>query len=168
MNPFLNKPLRKVQPGQNLKNTSAEHRPSKFLGTNVRNSKILVPAVDRKALEAKKNKNPSPTSKFAKNVNNINLISNKEDDKNDNSMIDTNRENRENANNSESNGQMFSKNLTIEKNINFTYPKSSEGLVFANNDEIFEYLKLQIKDGKIRNALQKLEIKKTEKCLNEK
>ena len=162
MNPFLNKPLRKVQPGQNLKNTSAEHRPSKFLGTNVRNSKILVPAVDRKALEAKKNKNPSPTSKFAKNVNNINLISNKEDDKNDNSMIDTNRENRENANNSESNGQMFSKNLTIEKNINFTYPKSSEGLVFANNDEIFEYLKVQIKDGKIRNALQKLEIKKSE------
>ena len=163
MNPFLNKPLRKVQQGQNIKNSSAEHRPSKMLVPNARNSKMLVPAPDRKALEAKKNKNPSPTSKFAKNVNNINLIrANKEDDKNDNSMINTERENRENVKNSENNEKMNMNVLEIEKNINFTYPKSSEGLVFANNDEIFEYLKMQIKDGKIRNALQKLEIKKSE------
>jgi hypothetical protein len=179
MNPFLAKPLRKVQPGQNLKNTSAEHRPSRYLAANVRNSKIVVVGGDKKPVDPKKIKNPSPSNKNAKNVNNINLIkSNKEEEKTDNSQIEINKENKENieenkenkdnkenkenVNNAENNAKIFTNDLKIENNINFTYPKSSEGLVFQNNDEILDYIKMQIKEGKIKNVLTKLEMKKSE------
>ena len=35
MNPFLSKPLKKVQQGGNLKNSSQEHRPSKYINPNL-------------------------------------------------------------------------------------------------------------------------------------
>ena len=73
MNPFLSKPLKKVQLGSNIKNSSQEHRPSKIINPNIsRNPKIF--AVEKKITDTQKIKNPSPKDKNTKKINNINLI----------------------------------------------------------------------------------------------
>ena len=77
MNPFLAKPLKKVQPGNvPLKNASAEHRPSRYINLP---KKVIQ---DKKGPDFQKNKNPSPKKQAA--TNNINIINkfSKEDDKN--------------------------------------------------------------------------------------
>ena len=44
------------------------------------------------------------------------------------------------------------------------YPKIKidNNLIFKNNDEIIDYIKNQMKEGKIKNILQKLELKKND------
>ena len=57
----------------------------------------------------------------------------------------------EKVKNTENNSKKISSDLKIEKSIKFTLQKiKSDKLVFQNNDEIIEYLKNQIKDGKIK------------------
>ena len=69
MNPFLAKPLRKVQPGAApLKNSSQEHRPSRYLNPN-----MTKKPTDRRVLDPQRMKNPSP--KQNQKNNNINLVS---------------------------------------------------------------------------------------------
>ena len=186
MNPFLSKPLKKVQPTANTKNNSQEHRPSRFINPNIsKNPKIL--AAEKKLTE-QKIRNPSPKDKNTKISNNINLINsnkpNKEFDriiKNDvttekkNKNIEINNkeeiitdekekvkdnEKRKEANN---NNKNFVKDLKIENSIKFMFPKiKSEKLLFNNNEEILEYIKSQLKEGKIKNIIQKLELKKND------
>ena len=150
MNPFLNKPLRKVQPGG-----STEHRPSKVLNKNIAKNPQILNA----SKNASKNpsvrqsfRNPSPSDKNSNN--NINIIS-------QNNLV-----NEEEKNVNEVNTNSFTSNIQSERNIEINYPyiseKNSDDLIFKSDDEIFAYLKNKIKAGKIENINQKLEVKKND------
>ena len=69
MNPFLTKPLKKIQTGTTFRNTSLEQRPSRLLIPNMARKQNQA----RRPVEAQKLKNPSPISKNQNN-NNINLV----------------------------------------------------------------------------------------------
>ena len=173
MNPFLSKPLRKVQPGAApLKNSSAEHRPSRYINPP---KKIIQ---DKKGPDLQKNKNQSPKKQTT--TNNINIINkfSKEDDKKNNNMKKENTSKKLNNVQKESNKQVnknFEKkeekkentvknndtNLIIDNNISINLTKSDiefNQLIFTNNDEILEYIKKQLKDGKIKDIKSKLEM----------
>ena len=166
MNPFLLKPLKKVQPAvTNTKNSSQEHRPSKYLNANIaKNPKIV--AAEKKNVDTQKLRNPSPRDKNQNNVNNINLIHLnkpiKEDDKKKNQVTNVQNNTNVQMNNKEreiikdnNNIKKFSNDLKIDKNIKFSYQNKTDKLIFNNNDEILEYIKNQIKDGKIKNIKEK-------------
>jgi len=179
MNPFLSKPLRKIQPIGGPKNSSQEHRPSRYINPNLA-KKINQ---DKKAVDLQKLKNPSPKDKNIKN-NNLNLINpNKiEDDKkitNTNIKFDKPNENEHKINNNEqinkidinevkkekieNNIKIFKSNLKIDNNIKINlYRPKSDKLVFNNNDEILDYVKSQIREGNIKNIIQKLDLKKND------
>ena len=171
MNPFLAKPLKKVQPGGNTKNSSQEHRPSKYLNPNfAKNPKISN--IEKKNIETQKLRNPSPKEKNSNPITNINVINKNNPPKEDKSNIIptnyvektlTDEKGKNTEKNNEKGKKIFSSELKIEKGTKFMLQKiKSDKLVFQNNDEILEYLKNQIKDGKIKNIIQKLEIKKNE------
>ena len=146
MNPFLNKPLRKVQPGG-----STEHRPSKVLNKNIAKNPQIVNASKNPSVRQSL-KNPSPSD--INPNNNINII-------NQNQLV-----NEEEKNVSEINTNSFIANIQSERNIELNYPYISEKnpneLIFKSDDEIFAYLKDKIKSGKIENINQKLEVKKND------
>lgn len=134
MNPFLSKPLRKVQPGN-----STEKRSAKAANKN----------------EEKDKKDKNQTQEESPANNNINVIS--VDD------IVKEEEKKEEGKNEIENKNMFISNIKEERSIEIEYLGiKSDGLVYRNDDEIFEYLKNKIKDGKIENITQKLEIKKSD------
>ena len=146
MNPFLNKPLRKVQPGG-----STEHRPSKVLNKNIaKNPQIVNASKNSSVRQSLKNPTPSDINPN----NNINIIS-------QNQLV-----NEEEKNVSEVNTNSFIANIQSERNIELNYPYISEKnpneLIFKSDDEIFAYLKDKIKSGKIENINQKLEVKKND------
>ena len=134
MNPFLSKPLRKVQPGN-----STEKRSAKAANKN----------------EEKDKKDKNQTQEESPANNNINVISV------DNIVKE--EEKKEEGKNEIENKNMFISNIKEERSIEIEYLGiKSDGLVYRNDDEIFEYLKNKIKDGKIENITQKLEIKKSD------
>ena len=146
MNPFISKPLRKVQPGG-----STEHRPSKILNKNIaKNPQLANASKNTTARQSLKNPNPSDINPN----NNINLIS-------QNQLV-----NEEEKNVNEGNTNSFTSNIQSERNIEINYPYISEKnpneLIFKGDDEIFAYLKDKIKSGKIENINQKLEVKKND------
>ena len=126
MNPFLNKPLRKVQ-GANL----TDQRPSKVINANNM---------------AKNVKQPSKRPSVSQAANNVNK----------NVSQDPKCE--------EITGKkMFIANMSRERVAEIFLPKvKREELIFQNDEEIFEYLKGKIKDGKLKNLSQKLDLKKSE------
>ena len=126
MNPFLNKPLRKVQGGN-----STEHRPSKVLNAN--NMPKNVKQAEKRPSESK------PPNNVNKNVS--------QDPK---SVEITGK-------------KMFIANMSRERAAEIFLPKfKREELIFQSDEEIFEYLKGKIKDGKLKNLSQKLDLKKSE------
>ena len=134
MNPFLSKPLRKVQQGN-----STEKRSAKAANKN----------------EEKDKKDKNQTQEESPANNNINVISV------DNIVKE--EEKKEEGKNEIENKNMFISNIKEERSIEIEYLGiKSDGLVYRNDDEIFEYLKNKIKDGKIENITQKLEIKKSD------
>ena len=144
MNPFISKPLRKVQPGG-----STEHRPSKILNKNIaKNPQIVNASKNTTARQSLKNPNPSDINPN----NNINLIS-------QNQLVNEEEKNEVNTNS-------FIANIQSERNIEINYPyiseKNPDELIFKSDDEIFAYLKDKIKAGKIENINQKLEVKKND------
>ena len=144
MNPFISKPLRKVQPGG-----STEHRPSKILNKNIaKNPQIVNASKNTTARQSLKNPNPSDINPN----NNINLIS-------QNQLVNEEEKNEVNTNS-------FIANIQSERNIEINYPyiseKNPDELIFKSDDEIFTYLKNKIKAGKIENINQKLEVKKND------
>ena len=185
MNPFLSKPLKKVQPGSNIKNSSQEHRPSKFINPNIsKNPKIF--AVEKKITDTQKIRNSSPKDKNTKNSNNINLINFnkpiKEDDINTKNIVNSGQNNinieikdkeeiindeeekvKNKDSKKETNIKKFTKDLTIENCIKFMFTRiKTEKLIFNNNEEILDYIKNQLKEGKIKNLIQKLELNKND------
>ena len=178
MNPFLAKPLKKVQQGGNLKNASQEHRPSKYINPNLVKN-IKASGVEKKNIDSQKIKNSSPRDKNIKNNINIINVNNpvKEEEK---KIISNSQQSNIEINNKEEiitdelkkikneekkvNNSPKINSLKIEKNIKFMYPKikTDNILIFKNNDEIIDYIKNQIKEGKIKNILQKLELKKND------
>ena len=115
MNPFLNKPLRKVQ-GANL----TDQRPSKVINANNM---------------AKNTKQPSKRPSMSQAANNVN----------------------------KNVSQDPKCNMSRERVAEIFLPKvKREELIFQNDEEIFEYLKGKIKDGKLKNLSQKLDLKKSE------
>ena len=144
MNPFISKPLRKVQPGG-----STEHRPSKILNKNIaKNPQLANASKNTTARQSLKNPNPSDINPN----NNINLIS-------QNQLVNEEEKNEVNTNS-------FIANIQSERNIEINYPyiseKNPDELIFKSDDEIFAYLKDKIKAGKIENINQKLEVKKND------
>ena len=144
MNPFISKPLRKVQPGG-----STEHRPSKILNKNIaKNPQIVNASKNTTARQSLKNPSPSDINPN----NNINLIS-------QNQLVNEEEKNEVNTNS-------FIANIQSERNIEINYPyiseKNPDELIFKSDDEIFAYLKDKIKAGKIENINQKLEVKKND------
>ena len=144
MNPFISKPLRKVQPGG-----STEHRPSKILNKNIaKNPQLANASKNTTARQSLKNPNPSDINPN----NNINLIS-------QNQLVNEEEKNEVNTNS-------FIVNIQSERNIEINYPyiseKNPDELIFKSDDEIFAYLKDKIKAGKIENINQKLEVKKND------
>lgn len=144
MNPFISKPLRKVQPGG-----STDSRPSKVLNKNIaKNPQLANASKNTTARQSLKNPNPNDINPN----NNINLIS-------QNQLV-----NEEEKNVNEGNTNSFTSNIQSERNIEINYPYISEKnpneLIFKGDDEIFAYLKDKIKSGKIENINQKLEVKK--------
>ena len=185
MNPFLSKPLKKVQLGSNIKNSSQEHRPSKIINPNIsRNPKIF--AVEKKITDTQKIKNSSPKEKNIKNINNINLIAfnkpTKENDviiknianseqnninieiKNKEEIINDEEEKvKSKDNKNETIIKKFIKDLKIENCLKFMYTKiKTDKLIFNNNEEILDYIKNQLKEGKIKNLIQKLDLNKND------
>ena len=144
MNPFISKPLRKVQPGG-----STEHRPSKVLNKNIAKNPQLANA-SKNTTARQSLKNPSPND--INPNNNINLIS-------QNQLVNEEEKNEVNTNS-------FIANIQSERNIEINYPyiseKNPDELIFKSDDEIFAYLKDKIKAGKIENINQKLEVKKND------
>ena len=135
MNPFLSKPLRKVQPGG-----STEHRPSKILNKNIaKNPQLANISKNPSVRPSLKNPNPNDNNSNNKLVN--------EEEKNVNEV----------------NTNSFISNIQSERNIEINYPyiseKNKNELIFKSDDEIFAYLKEKIKSGKIENINQKLEVK---------
>ena len=126
MNPFLNKPLKKVQSGN-----STESRPSKVINANNMAKNVKQP--DKRPSEAQ------PPNNVNKNVS--------QDPKSE-----------------EITGKkMFIANMSRERVAEIFLPKvKREELIFQNDEEIFEYLKGKIKDGKLKNLSQKLDLKKSE------
>ena len=145
MNPFLNKPLRKVQPGG-----STEHRPSKVLNKNIAKNPQIVNASKNSSVRQSLKNPPSDNN----TNNNINIIS-------QNQLV-----NEEEKNVNEVNTNSSIANIQSERNIELNYPYISEKnpneLIFKSDDEIFAYLKDKIKAGKIENINQKLEVKKND------
>ena len=145
MNPFLNKPLRKVQPGG-----STEHRPSKVLNKNIAKNPQIINASKNSSVRQSLKNPPSDNN----SNNNINIIS-------QNQLV-----NEEEKNVNEVNTNSFIANIQSERNIELNYPYISEKnpneLIFKSDDEIFAYLKDKIKSGKIENINQKLEVKKND------
>ena len=146
MNPFISKPLRKVQPGG-----STDSRPSKVLNKNIaKNPQLANASKNTTARQSLKNPNPNDINPN----NNINLIS-------QNQLV-----NEEEKNVNEGNTNSFTSNIQSERNIEINYPYISEKnpneLIFKGDDEIFAYLKDKIKSGKIENINQKLEVKKND------
>ena len=145
MNPFLNKPLRKVQPGG-----STEHRPSKVLNKNIAKNPQIINASKNSSVRQSLKNPPSDNN----SNNNINIIS-------QNQLV-----NEEEKNMNEVNTNSFIANIQSERNIELNYPYISEKnpneLIFKSDDEIFAYLKDKIKSGKIENINQKLEVKKND------
>ena len=138
MNPFLSKPLRKVQPGG-----STEHRPSKVLNKNIaKNPQLANISKNPSVRPSLKNPNPNDNNSNNKLVN--------EEEKNVNEV----------------NTNSFITNIQSERNIEINYPyiseKNPDELIFKSDDEIFAYLKEKIKSGKIENINQKLEVKKND------
>ena len=144
MNPFISKPLKKVQPGG-----FTEARPSKVLNKNIAKNPQLA-NVSKSATVRQSLRNPSPSDK--KVDNNINIIS-------QNQLVNEEEKNEVNTNS-------FISNIQSERNIEINYPYISEKnpneLIFKGEDEIFAYLKDKIKAGKIENINQKLEVKKND------
>ena len=146
MNPFISKPLRKVQPGG-----PTDSRPSKILNKNIaKNPQLANASKNTTARQSLKNPNPNDINPN----NNINLIS-------QNQLV-----NEEEKNVNEGNTNSFTSNIQSERNIEINYPYISEKnpneLIFKGDDEIFAYLKDKIKSGKIENINQKLEVKKND------
>ena len=146
MNPFISKPLRKVQPGG-----STDSRQSKVLNKNIaKNPQLANASKNTTARQSLKNPNPNDINPN----NNINLIS-------QNQLV-----NEEEKNVNEGNTNSFTSNIQSERNIEINYPYISEKnpneLIFKSDDEIFAYLKDKIKSGKIENINQKLEVKKND------
>ena len=143
MNPFISKPLKKVQPGG-----FTEARPSKVLNKNIAKNPQLA-NVSKSATVRQSLRNPSPSDKKVDD-NNINIIS-------QNQLVNEEEKNEVNTNS-------FISNIQSERNIEINYPYISEKnpneLIFKGVDEIFAYLKDKIKAGKIENINQKLEVKK--------
>lgn len=155
MNPFLAKPLKRVQApaAPNLKNSSQEHRPSK----------VLIPKntkpgnLDKKTADPQKLKNPSPGREKNTKSNNISVI-NKFSKEEERITTDPGI-----PNNIENKAKIFTpSNLKIDKNIKMTFPKTTNKLIFDTEDDIFEYLRIRLKDGKIKNIIQKLDLKKSD------
>ena len=155
MNPFLSKPLKRVQApaAPNLKNSSQEHRPSKVLVP-----KNMKPAnIDKKMADPQKLKNPSPGHEKNTKSNNISLI-NKFSKEEERSVTNPGI-----PNNIKNNAKSFTlSNLKIDQNIKMTFPKATNKLIFDTEDDIFEYLRIRLKEGKIKNIIQKLDLKKSE------
>ena len=128
MNPFLNKPLRKVQAGN-----STEHRPSKVINANNMAKNV-------KQAEKRPSETHAP--------NNVNVNKNVSQD----------------PKNEEITGKkMFIANMSRERAAEIFLPNvKREDLIFQSDEEIFEYLKGKIKDGKLKNLSQKLDLKKSE------
>ena len=144
MNPFISKPLRKVQPGG-----STDSRPSKVLNKNIaKNPQLANASKNTTARQSLKNPNPNDINPN----NNINLIS-------QNQLVNEEEKNEVNTNS-------FIANIQSERNIEINYPyiseKNPDELIFKSDDEIFAYLKDKIKAGKIENINQKLEVKKND------
>ena len=162
MNPFLNKPLKKVQGPPQLKNSSQEHRPSKYLNP----PKMPKAQNAEKKTEAQKNRNPSPRDKNQR-TNNINIINRFNDsdcqgESSDKNLVQIKKGKKTNYN-ADDNTKIFNpSSLAIDQNINMTISFDSGKLYFNNNDEILEYIKKKIKEGAIKNVIQKLELKKND------
>ena len=126
MNPFLNKPLKKVQSGN-----STESRPSKVINPNNMAKNVKQP--DKKPSEAQ------PPNNVNKNVS--------QDPKSEEII----------------GKKMFIANMKRERVAEIFLPKVKRNeLIFESDEDIFEYLKGKIKDGKIKNLSQKLDLKKSE------
>ena len=144
MNPFISKPLKKVQPGG-----STERRQSKILNkNNAKNPQI--PNASKMTTARQSLKNPIPSDLNSNNNTNINS---------QNKAVNEEEKNEVNTNS-------FISNIQSERNIEINYPYISEKnpneLIFKSDDEIFAYLKDKIKAGKIENINQKLEVKKND------
>ena len=160
MNPFLNKPLKKVQGPPQLKNSSQEHRPSRYLNP----PKMPKGQNAEKKMDAQKNRNPSPRDKNQR-TNNINTISRFNDsdcqgESSDKNLIQIKKGKRTDYIVDDNTKFFNPSSLAIDQNINITIPFDSEKLYFSNNDEILEYIKNKIKEGAIKNVIQKLELKR--------
>ena len=126
MNPFLNKPLKKVQSGN-----STESRPSKVINPNNMAKNVKQP--DKKPSEAQ------PPNNVNKNVS--------QDPKSEEII----------------GKKMFVANMKRERVAEIFLPKVKRNeLIFESDEDIFEYLKGKIKEGKIKNLSQKLDLKKSE------
>ena len=144
MNPFISKPLKKVQPGG-----STQRRQSKLLNkNNAKNPQI--PNASKNTTVRQSLKNPNPSDINPNNNTNINS-QNKAVNEEEKHGVNTNS---------------FISNIQTERNIEINYPYISEKnpneLIFKSDDEIFTYLKNKIKAGKIENINQKLEVKKND------
>ena len=126
MNPFLNKPLKKVQSGN-----TTDSRPSKVLNANNMAKNVKQP--DKKPSETQ------PPNNANKNVS--------QDPKSEEII----------------GKKMFVANMKRERVAEIFLPKIKRNeLIFESDEDIFEYLKGKIKDGKIKNLSQKLDLKKSD------
>ena len=126
MNPFLNKPLKKVQSGN-----TTDSRPSKVLNANNMAKNVKQP--DKKPSEHQ------PPNNANKNVS--------QDPKSEEII----------------GKKMFVANMKRERVAEIFLPKIKRNeLIFESDEDIFEYLKGKIKDGKIKNLSQKLDLKKSD------
>ena len=126
MNPFLNKPLKKVQGGN-----TTESRPSKVINANNMAKNVKQP--DKRPSEAQ------PPNNVNKNVS--------QDPKSEEII----------------GKKMFIANMKRERVAEIFLPKVKRNeLIFESDEDIFEYLKGKIKEGKIKNLSQKLDLKKSE------
>ena len=126
MNPFLNKPLKKVQSGN-----TTDSRPSKVLNPNNMAKNVKQPE--------KKPSETQPPNNANKNVS--------QDPKSEEII----------------GKKMFVANMKRETAAEIFLPKIKRNeLIFESDEDIFEYLKGKIKDGKIKNLSQKLDLKKSD------
>jgi hypothetical protein len=128
MNPFLNKPLKKVQGT----NTSSK-RPSKVINLNNMAKNVKQP--DKKPPEVQPPNNPNANKNVSQDPKSEEITGKK----------------------------MFIANMSRERVAEIFLPSvKREELTFQNDEEIFEYLKGRIKEGKLKNLSQKLDLKKSE------
>ena len=144
MNPFISKPLKKVQHGG-----STERRQSKLLNKNIAKNP-QIPNASKNTTVRQSLRDPIPSDINSNNNTNINS---------QNKAVNEEEKNEVNTNS-------FISNIQSERNIEINYPYISEKnpneLIFKSDDEIFTYLKNKIKAGKIENINQKLEVKKND------